>query len=89
MSNNLIGEKVLTQAVGEMAALLEDHAERINTAFLENDGALTVGLQLKFQPSMKAGVDCDVVLNFVAERVKVGNSFSCDENQAPLPFSGD
>ena len=89
MSERVIGEKVLTQAVEHMTDLLEDHIERINTAFLENDGALSVSLTLKFQPSMKAGVDCDVVLNFVAERVKVGNSFSCDENQAPLPFSGD
>ena len=75
----------VTQTAGEMLTdLLEAYQDKLNKAFLKSDGALTVDLKAKFKPGESEGIEVEVGINFVTDRIK--NTFSrlVNENQEGL-----
>lgn len=75
----------VTQTAGEMITnLLEAYQDKLNKAFLKSDGALTVDLKAKFKPGESEGIEVEVSINFVTDRIK--NTFSrlVNENQEGL-----
>lgn len=75
----------VTQTAGEMITnLLEAYQDKLNKAFLKSDGALTVDLKAKFKPGESEGIEVEVGINFVTDRIK--NTFSrlVNENQEGL-----
>jgi len=88
-----IGNKAIN-GVGAMAMqLLRDHQKEINEAYLSTDDPLSIALKLKIKPSQSGGVDLEMGIDFVAERIKDKVVRSINEAQGELfeeqPDRGD
>lgn len=84
--NRTIGFKVIQQAQAEISAMLEEHAEDIDKAYIKADNDLTVPFTVQFKPTRIAGeIELIVGTNFVKDRVKHKIKVVVDSKQRKLP----
>jgi hypothetical protein len=65
-----IGEKTIGSASRLLDALLKKHAPEIDSAYIKEEGAFTVNMSLKFKPDDDGGIEMEVGIAFVKDRVK-------------------
>lgn len=63
---------------------LETYVASIDQAYVKSDGALTVNLPVKMQPDSKGGIEFDVKISFVSEKISDNFKGSCQEDQMEL-----
>jgi len=80
-----IGFQSLDKAKTELNAMIDEYAEEINKAYLQNDNELTVSLSVKFSPGKAAG---DIVMKagitFVESKIKHSVELLVNERQLSL-----
>ncbi len=67
MSN--ITEKVVSEATEMLGNILRIYREKIDKAYLKEDGALSIALGLKFKPA-DGDIEVETSINFVTDRIK-------------------
>jgi len=79
-----IGEKTIGSASRLLDALLKKHAQEIDSAYIKEEGAFTVNMSLKFKPDDDGGIEMDVGIAFVKDRVKESIKGRVQENMEGL-----
>ena len=65
-----ISNKVLEESITIIEIALQDKREEMDLAFLKADDKLKIGLSLSFAPAKDGGIDQELEINFVKDRVK-------------------
>lgn len=81
-----INEKIVLKSAEMLRGLLKDKIADLDMAYINSDGntGLTVSLSLKFTAGKNETMGIDAGINFVADRVKDGNSAYINPNQEEL-----
>lgn len=79
-----IGPNTIGSASRLLDALLKKHAQEIDSAYIKEEGAFTVNLSVKFKPDENGGIDMEVGIAFVKERVKDSVKGHVQENMDNL-----
>lgn len=83
----MIGEKTISKIKAMTADQIDTYADKINQAFARSeDGKLKVTLSIDLAVSTvkPGGIDCDVSIGFVADRIKDKISETIVENQVEM-----
>jgi hypothetical protein len=79
-----IGPNTIGSASRLLDALLKKHAQEIDSAYIKEEGAFTVNMSLKFKPDDDGGIEMDVGIAFVKDRVKESIKGRVQENMEGL-----
>jgi|GEM_PF-5103719 len=82
-----IGEMTQSKITHMVAALMRDHAEELDEAYLRADDQLSVSFPVKVKPGPR-GNEIKVGISFVQSRCKDEIEDAVDENQTVM-FEGD
>ena len=82
-----IGPKTIEEIGSMTERLVKDYQREIETAYLEAEGGLAIGFQLKIDPAEYGGIDLEMGINFVAKRIKDKTSSSINEKQMELKLT--
>ena len=82
-----IGPKTIREIGSMTEKLVKDYQKEIETAYLEAEGGLAIGFQLKIDPAEYGGIDLEMGINFVAKRIKDKTSSSINEKQMELKLT--
>ena len=83
-----IGPKTIREIGSMTEKLVKDYQKEIEAAYLRADGGLTIGFQLKIDPAKYgSGIDLEMAINFVAERIKDKTTSSINEKQMELKLA--
>lgn len=83
----MIREKTIQKMKAMAADQIDTYADKINQAFIKSDdGKLKVSISIDLAMSgiKPGGIDCDVSIGFVADRIKDKISETIVENQVEL-----
>ena len=71
MAGKTINFNVINQAKAEICAMLEEHAEDIDKAYIKADNELTARFTVKFAPTKIAGeIELIISTDFIKDKVK-------------------
>lgn len=82
-----IGELTQRKIASMVSALMRDHADELNDAYLRTDGPLAVSFPVKINPGNR-GNEIKVGISFVQSKCKDEIEDAVDENQTVM-FEGD
>lgn len=83
----MIREKTIQKMKAMTADQIDTYADKINQAFVKSDDGklkVTISIDLAVSTVAAAGIDCDVSIGFVADRIKDKISETIVENQQEL-----
>lgn len=82
-----IGDQVRKRTAQMFSALLVEYRHQIEEAHCQEEDVLSISFPVKFGPGKHGGIDIEVAINFVKERIKGRSISNVDERQKTLPFS--
>ena len=82
-----IGFEVRKRTVEMFKGLLNEYRNQIEEAYCREDNDLSISFPVKYSPGKKGGIDIEVNINFVAERIKAKSKSNVDERQKVFDFS--
>lgn len=83
----MIGEKTISKIKAMTADQIDTYAGKVNQAFLKSDDGklkVTLSIDLSVSTVKAGGIDCDVSIGFVADRIKDKISETIVENQVEM-----
>lgn len=79
-----ISGNVLEKTHNMIIGILQDNHKLIEEAYCNEEDSLSLSVSVKFSESKQSGIDIDVGINFVKERIKAKVSSTVDDNQMKL-----
>jgi hypothetical protein len=80
----VIGKETRKAIVNSIAQLFQEYSEKINDAYMNAEGPMSVAFKVKMTPAADGRVDVVSGISFVAEKCQDEVRFQCDENQLKL-----